>query len=68
MGDELLKIQELITIYELRLISAVSIFRVGKWAVKLLTNIMKWLMVKSDIADITLIVLYQAPCTLRSRL
>jgi len=55
MGDELLKLQELITDYGLRLIGAVAIFVIGKWVVKLLINVMKRLMMKSEKADVTLI-------------
>jgi small conductance mechanosensitive channel len=55
MSVILTKLQELVTVYGLKLLGAVAIFIIGKWAVRLAINLLKRLMMKGEKADITLI-------------
>lgn len=55
MGVILTKLQELVTFYGLKLLGAVAIFIIGKWAVKMAINLLKRLMMKGEKADVTLI-------------
>lgn len=55
MSVILTKLQELVTVYGLKLLGAVAIFIIGKWVVRLAINLLKRLMMKGEKADVTLI-------------
>jgi small conductance mechanosensitive channel len=49
MENVIAKIQELISVFGLRVVAAVAIFIVGRWVAKLLRNVTKKLMTKSSV-------------------